>query len=184
MAETTVKTVKQLLRDTLDPYLALLSYRSTPLPWCNKSPSELLMGRRVRTDVPQTDEHFIPDWQFLSEFRMKDEEYKKKQKESYDEHHRVRSLDPLPNNSTIWIRTNNTLTPGIVTATANTPRSYMISTPVVQLRRNRSHLSNRTVTSEDATTVEQGPAKLHNRSPVMTRSRAGVQLKPPERLAL
>ena len=113
IAERTVETVKQLLRDTPDPYLALLSYRSTPLPWCDKSPSELLMGRRVRMDVLQTDEHFIPDWQFLSEFREKDKEYKKKQK-SYDEPHRVRSLDPLPNNSTVWIRTNNTLTPEIV----------------------------------------------------------------------
>ena len=55
----------------------------------------------------------------------------------------------------------------------------MISTPMGQLRRNRSHLSNRRVTSEDKTTAEQGPAKLENRSPVMTRSRAGVQLKTP-----
>ena len=60
----------------------------------------------------------------------------------------------------------------------------MISTPMGQLRRNRSHLLNRTVTSEDATTPEQGPAKLQSRSPVMACSRAGVQLKPPERLAL
>ena len=82
MAERTVRTVKQLLRDTPDPYLALLSYRSTPLPWCDKSPSELLMGRRVRTDVPQTHEHFIPDWQFLSEFRKKDEEYKGSKKKA------------------------------------------------------------------------------------------------------
>ena len=50
MAERTVKTVKQLLRDTPDPYRTLLSYRSSPLPWCDKSPSELLIGRRVRTD--------------------------------------------------------------------------------------------------------------------------------------
>ena len=78
MAERTVKTVKQLLRDTSDPYLALLSYRSTPLPWCDTSPSEVLMGRRVRTDILQTDEHFIPDWQFLREVRRKDEEYKRK----------------------------------------------------------------------------------------------------------
>ena len=82
MAERTVRTVKQLLRNALDPYLALLSYRATSLPWCGKSPSELLMGRRVCTDVPQTDEHFVPDWQFLSDFRRKDKEYKRKQKET------------------------------------------------------------------------------------------------------
>ena len=101
----------------------------------------------------------------------------KRSKKSYDEPHRVRSLDPLPNNSTVWIRTNNTLTPEIVLDTANTPRSYMISTPMGQLRRNRSHLLNRRVTSEDTTSAEEGPAKLENRSPVMTCSRTGVQLK-------
>ena len=136
------------------------------------------MGRRVRTDVPLTDEHFITDWQFLNEFRRKDEGYKRKQKENYDEHHRVRSLDPLPNNSAVWNRKNNTLTPGIVTATANTPRSCMVSTPMGQLRRNHSHFLNRTVTSEDVTTVEQGYATLQSQSPVMTRSCAGVQLNP------
>ena len=47
-----------------------------------------------------------------------------------------------------------------------------------QLRRNRSHLLNRTVTSEDVTTVEQGSTNLQSRSPVMTRSRAGIQLNP------
>ena len=45
-----VKTVKKLLEDI---YMALLSYRATPLPWCGLSPAELLMGRKIRTDVPQ-----------------------------------------------------------------------------------------------------------------------------------
>ena len=40
----TVNTIKALLRHTDDPYLALLSYRSTPLPWCSYIPSELSMG--------------------------------------------------------------------------------------------------------------------------------------------
>ena len=142
------------------------------------------MGRRVRTDLPQTDEHFVPDWQFLSDFRKKNKEHKKKQKENYDKHHRTRSLDPLPTNSTVWIRTDNILIPGIVTATANTPRSYLVSTPTGQLRRNRSHLSNRTVICENATTEEQVPTTLQNRSPVMTHSCNGAQLKPTERLAL
>ena len=54
LAERTVKTMKGLLKHTADPYMALLSYRSTPLPWCNYSPAELLMGRKVKTDIPQT----------------------------------------------------------------------------------------------------------------------------------
>ena len=40
--ERTVKTVKQLLNQSTD--MAMLSYRSTPLPWCGFSPAELLMG--------------------------------------------------------------------------------------------------------------------------------------------
>ena len=80
--ERSVRTVKQLLKNAQDSYLALLSYRATPLPWCDKSPSELLMGRKVRTGIPQTDEHFLPDWSFLSEFRKRDMEYKRKQKEN------------------------------------------------------------------------------------------------------
>ena len=60
LAERMVKTVKSLLRDTSDPYLALLSYRAIPLSWCNYSPYELLMGRRVKTDIPQTADYLIP----------------------------------------------------------------------------------------------------------------------------
>ena len=43
--ERAVQTVKRLLNQSDDPYMALLTYRSTPLPWCNFSPSELLMER-------------------------------------------------------------------------------------------------------------------------------------------
>ena len=87
LAERKVRTVKSLLRDTSDPYLALLSYRATPLPWCNYSPSELLMGRRVKTDIPQTADYLILRWHFLPDFQQKDKEYKDKQKENYDLQH-------------------------------------------------------------------------------------------------
>lgn len=43
--ERTVKTVKGLIKDSDDPCLSLLAYRTTPLPWCGLSPAELLMGR-------------------------------------------------------------------------------------------------------------------------------------------
>ena len=57
MAEHMVKTVKALLLQSFDPFTALLSYRATTLPWCNISPAELLMGRRLSTSVPQTTKH-------------------------------------------------------------------------------------------------------------------------------
>lgn len=51
-AERTVKTVKKLLQEAEDPHMALLTYRSTPFPWCGLSPSELLMGRQLRANLP------------------------------------------------------------------------------------------------------------------------------------
>ena len=52
LVERTIKSVKMLLKDSPDPYMALLSFHSTPIPWCHFSPAELLMGRKLKTDVP------------------------------------------------------------------------------------------------------------------------------------
>ena len=43
-AERAVRTVKSLLKDCSDPQLALLSYRSIPLPSCDYSPAQLLIS--------------------------------------------------------------------------------------------------------------------------------------------
>ena len=69
-AERTVQTVKKILKKSGDRYMALMSYRATPLPWCNLSPVELLMGRRIRTPLPQTDEQLVPKWSCLPKFRQ------------------------------------------------------------------------------------------------------------------
>ena len=71
-AERCVQTVKNLLKKSNDPYLALLSYRATPLSWCDLSPAELSMGRRLRTSVPQTDKFLVPEWPYLKNFREGD----------------------------------------------------------------------------------------------------------------
>ena len=42
-AERTVPTVKGIIRKSTDPFMASLSYRSTPMPWCGLSPAELSM---------------------------------------------------------------------------------------------------------------------------------------------
>ena len=178
--ERTVKTVKQLLNQSTDPYMAMLSYRSTPLPWCGFSPAELLMGRRIRTDVPQVSKNFVPQWPYLQSFTNKDKEFKAQQKLNYDRRHRTKSLPQFPDDTPVWVRTNDNQIPGRITSASSTPRSYIVSTPSGQVRRNRLHLAPRipesTVqpTNEDIATTPQ--------SNVTTRLRSGTAIRPPERL--
>ena len=80
--ERTVQTVKQLLKQNADPYKSLLNYRATPFPWCGRSPAELLMGRRLRTFLPQTDEYLVTQWSYLPEFHKQNRVFKEKQKTS------------------------------------------------------------------------------------------------------
>ena len=58
-AERAVGTIKNLLKKSGDPYLALLSYHTTPLQ-LGYSPSELLMSRVLRSTVPTTRKQRAP----------------------------------------------------------------------------------------------------------------------------
>ena len=72
-AEHPVQTVKRLLKKEGDPYLAMLSYRATPL-YCGYSPSELLMARKIRTNIPMTLEQLKPKVPDQSSLRERDEQ--------------------------------------------------------------------------------------------------------------
>ena len=50
-AERAMRTIKDPLNKSDDPYLAILIYRLTPLE-NGYSPAELLMGRKLRTTIP------------------------------------------------------------------------------------------------------------------------------------
>ena len=56
LAERTVQTSKKLLKkayeDKKDPYLAILELRTTPIPGVGLLPTQLLMGRRIRSIIP------------------------------------------------------------------------------------------------------------------------------------
>ena len=91
----------------MEPYLALLSYRATPLPWCGLSPAEFLMGRRLQTDIPQPKRVFIPDWPYLTSFHVKDKEQKSQQKAEDDRRHRVKPLPLLPDDELVRVRTHD-----------------------------------------------------------------------------
>eukprot|EP00731_Ephydatia_muelleri_P004100 Em0002g276a len=199
-AERAVQTVKKLLRTSGDLYLSVLNYNATPMPWCGFSPSELLMGRKVRTTVPQVAEQFCPNWPFLDQFYRKNQEFKKQQEKQYNRRHQTRPQLELEEGDEVWINTDSKNTRGYVTSPANTPRSYVVDTPAGQLRRNRSHLTiipspadeptdsddtESTATQEVLPEATAGPEQAKEtvplRSPVKTQSQTGTSIRPPIR---
>ena len=85
-AERAVATVKSLLNKGVDPYLALLAYRSTPLQ-NGYSPSELLMSHILRSSVPTTRSQRQPRIPDKVTLREKEEMLKRRQKENFYRHH-------------------------------------------------------------------------------------------------
>ena len=140
LAERSVRTVKELLRDAEDINLALLAYRATPLLWCHISPTELLMGRRVRTNVPHIAQQFVPEWPYLEQFKAADKKYKKNQKDVYDTRRRVQSLPELDDDLPVWMNMQNGHVPGTIVRQANTPHSYHVNVPSGKVMRNRRDL--------------------------------------------
>ena len=128
-AERTVQTVKRLLSRSDDPFLALLTYRATLLPWCGYSPAQLLMGRNIRINIPQAMEHLISQLPNYKKFRQDDKKFKQQQKANYDRRHRTRALPFLPEDTKVWVTTDNRQVPGTVTSTADIPRSYFVDVP-------------------------------------------------------
>lgn len=57
--ECAVETTKSLLKKEKDSSKGLLAYRSTPL-FCGYSPSELLMGRKLRNTIPTFHTNLTP----------------------------------------------------------------------------------------------------------------------------
>ena len=141
-AEHPVKTVKSLLKDCSDPHLALLSYRSTPLPFCDYSPAQLLMGRCLRSPIPTLKEALAPNWPDLNKFQEVDEQYKLKLKKQYDRRHHVLELPVLDDQVPVYIPSGRSTSfiPGNVIRGAG-ERSYEVHTPTVTIRCNRSHLN-------------------------------------------
>ena len=177
--ECAVQTVKRLLKRSDDPYMALLTYRSTPLQWCNFSPAELLMGRRLRTTLPILKEQLIPPWPYLDEFQELNEQYKQRQKQDYDRRHCTHPLPPIPDNTEVWITSGSSPSSGRVTAHASAPRSYIVDTPQGEMRRNRLHLN--VVPNGDPLTNSRADTSQESSHRPVTRSVTGTAIRPPER---
>ena len=184
MVERGVKTVKKLLKQSPDPHLAVLSFRATPIPWCGLSPSELLMGRKIRTTVPQMSMHFIPKWEYISEFRQADKLFKESQKKNFDKRYRVCEQEDIPEGSDVWVNSGTQPEGGYVVAADPSPRSYLIATPSGEVRHNRSHII-RIPESTEQTDSPNEPGNGSTEPPrrIVTRSQTGTTILPPDQLS-
>ena len=136
--ERAVQTVKNLLKKSKDPYLALMSYRATPLQ-NGYSPAQLLFGRRIRTNLPQHPGYLTPELPDFDKLEQSERMYRKRQSENADRRHGARMLPTLSEGDRVWIRDKNV--PATITGKAETPRSYIVETERgSSLRRNRKSL--------------------------------------------
>lgn len=135
-AERAVGTIKNLLKKSDDPYKALLAYRTTPLE-LGYSPSQLLMGRLLRTTIPTTRAQRKPQIPDLSSVRSRDKRIKNRQKSDFDSHHGARQLQPLQPGDQVWIPGRES--EAWVQEEAG-PESYTVESEDGTFRRNRRDL--------------------------------------------
>ena len=129
-------TVKNLLKKSGDPYKALLAYRSTPLQM-GYSPSQLLMGRVLRSTVPTTRAQRDPKIPDLSEVRARDKWNKARQKRNHDTHRGARELPQLQPGDQVWVPQRQS--EGEVQREV-APQSYTVESEGDTFRRNRRDL--------------------------------------------
>ena len=137
--ERAVRTAKSLLRKNDDIHSALLTYRSTPLQ-NDLSLSELLMGRRLRTQLPIHPNNLYPNVQPKERqtVETKERSYRLNQQLSFNKRHRAVELPTLHPGDHVWVRDQDRH--GLILGKTEQPRSYLVDTNKGTLRRNRSAL--------------------------------------------
>ena len=153
--ERTIQTVKQALRkakvDNMDPEMALLCIRTTPIDSKLPSPAEILYGRKIQGNLPVKICNTHPH---RDEIHQRLKERQDAQKEYHDKH--TRDLPPLYKEQPVVIQdqTSGLWTPAKVVEECPQPRSYIVQTPDGRsLRRNRRHVQAAVTTPSDANTT-------------------------------
>jgi hypothetical protein len=127
-----------------DPFLALLSYRSTPHSATGVSPAHLLMGRQIRSTLPTLPSNLDPGWPDLKQVRKNDDIAKANYKYYYDRRHNAKPLAKLAPGESVNLKLDGQKgwkTHGVVIKQHDAPRSYFVKTDDgATYRRNRVHL--------------------------------------------
>jgi transposase InsO family protein len=173
LAERSVQTVKQLLvkcqESNDDPYLALLSLRTTPrgmLP----SPAEALMGRRLNTNLPMSNKLLQPKC-IRSNYRKLLSNNRYQSKLYYDRS--SKPLSKLSAGDSVMFQKfpKSSWSPGYVKNLAQEPRSYVVEDRIGNTyRRNRASLNPNIQDKSNIETVKSPHCNvgLSQRSPVVS----------------
>lgn len=189
-AEKGVHILKQLLKKAADsdsdPYLALLSYRTSPLE-CGLSPAELLMNRKLRTTLPSyTKPEKYP------KMHQKLQRQKVKQKLFYDR--TAKQLPPLVTDDTVRIEDHDGWKTKAIVLEEVAPKSFNVLTENGQVvRRNRRSLLKTSETYPKITDTQSDREAISpndtdcikmntEREPALRRS--AREIKKPQRLDL
>ena len=169
--------MKGLLKQSNDPYLALLAYRSTSLK-LGYSPAELLMGRALRTTIHIPLVQLKPKLPNSKELRKKDKEMKIKQKENYDNRHKTSEQCILEPGDEVWISDQKIY--GEV-ENEQGPRSCQVQTSTGVVRRNRRDLNRLPSKDEHLSRDETPITQFTTSSDTSQLRRSSRQSKPPDR---
>ena len=156
-AEAAVKTVKSLWRKNRDKRKGLLEYRASPLPGIDLSPSQLSMGRRLRTTLPMARSLLEPETHSTKKIKARIKHGKDRQKH-YHDRKGTKELQPLRPGDHVRVKPK----PGSKEWRAATvvqkhvlPRSYVVEVGGQRIRRNRVALRN------DSTKSHMGHRERH-----------------------
>ena len=154
--ERSFQTVKNLLKKSGDPYLALLAYQTTPLV-NGEAPCQLLMGRMLRTTIPVHPSCLIPKYKIPDKVFRKEEDTREKEKYYYDRRHSARHLRDLEPGKTVYVPDLGKEAK-VQEQESTKQRSYNLLTPKGKVQRNRQHIR---PIPEDSTGQEMiSPIKL------------------------
>jgi hypothetical protein len=144
LAEKGVDICKKMLKKSLDCntelLVMLMEYRATPVLGSPYSPSELLMGRLIRTKLPILNSNILkPKWQ--NDFREINKVRNEKIKGYYDSRARKRKDFEVGDDVTYWDHNDKLWKRAKIIDKHSTPRSFWIKNENNRvLRRNMTHL--------------------------------------------
>ncbi|XP_037561164.1 uncharacterized protein K02A2.6-like [Dermacentor silvarum] len=123
-AERAVQTAKNIIRkSTKSKKEGLLAHRATPGPE-GYSPAELLMGRKLKTNVPTLPGTLEPKWEYQHQFRQHNAVIREREAKHYNRRHKTRDRPPLQPGTVVQI-IHGSQQQGSIVEVSNAPRSYV-----------------------------------------------------------